>query len=159
MKTYYLPALLFIFYFGNAAALPDCQTSGAFDICYGSFTAEVETEEYSIGDKYIGEFQNDKFDGKGTYTTIEGDIYVGEFKDGEFNGKGTYNYADGDKYVGEFKDSMMQGQGTLTYLDGSKSSGKWKDDKFVPDICEEIGVIPGTRAFRKCVKEIMNAVD
>ena len=45
----------------------------------------------------------------GTYTVANGDKYVGEFKDDKRHGQGTYSYGPnskwaGDKYVGEFKD-------------------------------------------------------
>ena len=42
--------------------------------------------------------------GKGVYTYATGDKYDGEFKDDKMNGKGVYTYANGDKYDGEYKD-------------------------------------------------------
>jgi hypothetical protein len=50
----------------------------------------------------------------GTYTYADGNKYVGEFKDDKRNGQGTYTYANGDKYVGEHKDNKANGQGTYT---------------------------------------------
>ncbi|MDA8818133.1 hypothetical protein N9N27_05025, partial [Planktomarina sp.] len=40
----------------------------------------------------------------GTYTLANGDKYVGEFKDDKRNGQGTYTYASGDNYIGGWKD-------------------------------------------------------
>ena len=43
--------------------------------------------------------------GQGTYTFADGDKYIGEYKDDKMNGQGTYTFADGDKYIGEYKDT------------------------------------------------------
>ena len=37
----------------------------------------------------------------GTYTWANGDKYLGEYKDNKHHGQGTYSWTDGDKYVGE----------------------------------------------------------
>jgi len=81
------------------------------------------------GDKYVGEFKDDKYNGQGTYTSANGDKYVGELKGGKKNGQGTYIFADGEKYVGEWKDGKYNGQGTYTFTSGDKYVGEYKDDK------------------------------
>mgnify|MGYP002819471438 FL=1 len=107
-------------------ALPPCPTSGYFDNCFGPYTD-------ADGNKYVGEWKDDKRHGQGTSTFADGDQYVGEFKDGEVHGHGTYlfgpNAGDfaGDKYVGEFKDGMKHGHGTYTWADGDVYVGEWKD--------------------------------
>jgi len=58
----------------------------------------------SDGDKYVGEFKDDKPNGQGTYTWSDGRKYVGEFKEGKKHGQGTYTNKVGEKYVGEYKD-------------------------------------------------------
>ena len=63
----------------------------------------------------------------GTYTLANGDKYVGEFKDDKRNGQGTYTYASGDNYIGGWKDNRKDGQGTYTYADGTVEQGIWKD--------------------------------
>ncbi|MFM9992812.1 MAG: caspase family protein [Burkholderiaceae bacterium] len=100
--------------------LPACPSSGYFHNCFGTFTQ-------SNGDKYVGEFKDDKFNGQGTYTWINGSKYVGEWKDDQRNGQGTFTFADGAKYVGELKDGNRNGQGTFTFADGSKYVGEFKD--------------------------------
>lgn len=40
--------------------------------------------------------------GKGKLTLPGGDYYLGEFEDNQFNGTGTYVFANGDRYVGTF---------------------------------------------------------
>ena len=49
MKKHYLAALLFLFYVGDAAALPDCPSSPSeiYHNCYGELT-------FDNGNKYIG---------------------------------------------------------------------------------------------------------
>ncbi len=47
------------------------------------------------GDKYVGEFYDDKFHGQGTYTYTNGNKYIGEFMNGSYHGQGTYTYANG----------------------------------------------------------------
>ena len=114
------------FLYAQTKNLPNCPKSGYFHNCFGSIT-------YSVGDKYVGEFQNDKLDGHGTYTfgansQWSGDKYVGEFKVGSFTGQGTYTFAGGEKYIGEHKNGKRDGQGTYTYLNGDKYVGEFKND-------------------------------
>ena len=91
--------------------------------CYGSF-------EFSNGDTYTGEVQNGKSNGQGTYIFKEyGSKHVGEFKDNRPNGKVTSTYLNGDIYVGEQKDGLYHGKGTFTWASGNKYVGGWKDGK------------------------------
>ncbi len=68
--------------------------------------------------------------GQGTYILPDGEKYVGEFKDDKFHGQGTYTWPDGEKYVGEWKDNNRTGQGTLTWPNGEK----YVDEQFKDDI-------------------------
>jgi hypothetical protein len=45
---------------------------------------------------------------QGTYTFPSGEKYVGEFKDDKANGQGTYTYASGTIKEGIFKDDVFQ---------------------------------------------------
>ena len=117
MKKHYLTTLLILFYAGNAAALPDCPSSGYFDNCYGAY-------EWDNGDNYIGEWRDDKV-----------------------NGQGAYYYANGDEYVGEYKDGKKHGQGTYTYADGTAKRGYFSNDELVFDICEGEGLIKASDEF------------
>jgi len=68
----------------------------------------------------------------GTHNRSSGDTYVGEWQNNQGNGRGTFTWADGRKYVGEFKDSKQEGNGILFGANGTViSSGNWKDDKLV----------------------------
>ena len=71
----------------------------------------------------------------GTKTFADGDKYFGEYKDNKMHGQGTYTWTlgefAGDKYVGEFKDGKQHGQGTYTWADGTVDKGIWKNNKLI----------------------------
>ncbi len=134
-----------------ASDLPDCPTSGPFDNCFGSYTfddgdkyvGEFKNDAFNgqgtytfgpntewAGDKYVGEFKNDMTSGQGTYTFANGDKYAGEYKNNKRNGQGTYTHSNGDKYVGEYKNDMMSGQGTYTFANGNKYVGEFDNDSY-----------------------------
>jgi hypothetical protein len=95
------------------------------------------------GDRYEGEWQNDKRNGKGKLFFANGGNFEGIFKDdeiydgilkdknenvfendrknggyflrGKLNGKGKATFANGDEYVGDFRDGVFSGEGKLIY--------------------------------------------
>jgi len=82
------------------------------------------------GDRYSGEWKNNKMNGQGTLIGSEVKIkYVGEWKDNLMNGQGTFTWANGDKYVGEWKEGTRDGQGTFTWANGDKYVGEWRNSK------------------------------
>ena len=84
---------------------------GSFkDTDKGNGRGGIGTMTYADGDKYFGEWKDDKRNGVGTYTSSNGQIYVGEYKDDLRHGQGTYTFVDGAKYVGEFKDAKYEGK-------------------------------------------------
>lgn len=83
----------------------------------------------SNGDRFEGEWKDDRKNGHGTYTTADGARYVGEWKDDRFDGQGTLTDARGNKYVGAWKAGRRNGQGTATFSNGSTYSGPWIDDQ------------------------------
>lgn len=81
---------------------------------------------------YIGDFQNNRREGKGVWIYATGARYTGDFKDGKPSGQGTYSYPNGSKYVGAFRDGKFNGEGVLYAANGSvMSSGYFADDRFV----------------------------
>ena len=50
---------------------------------------------YPSGDKYLGEWLNNKMHGNGIYTYKDGRIYDGEFRDDKKHGKANFIYDDG----------------------------------------------------------------
>ena len=104
-------------------ALPPCVANAdVWDNCVGTHT-------WDNGEKYSGEWKDDKQHGQGTYTYIDGGKYVGEHENGNANGQGTYTFANGDKYVGEVKDGKSHGQGVYTFASGTKYVGEYRDGK------------------------------
>ena len=155
MKTLLTTSLIFVLLSlaSHAYALPDCTDEReVWDGCTGTYT-------FASGNKYVGEWKDDKKHGKGTYTFASGDKYVGEWKDDTMHGKGTYTWADGaiyrgyfidgvragkgaltashgSSYVGEFKDDKRHGKGTLTRANGTVESGIWADGKYLYESVE-----------------------
>ena len=106
-----------------SGALPNC-TPGQYHNCWGSLT-------FQSGAKYVGEFRNKLFHGKGTLTFPSGGKYVGWFKDGKKDGLGTQTWSDGSKHTGEYKNDARNGQGTFIYASGDigEYAGEWRDDE------------------------------
>ena len=112
---------------GVSFALPPCPekrhpTTSPWLNCFGTYT-------FANGNKYVGEFRNDKPNGQGTATYPNGDQYVGEFRNSKKHGQGTFTFVSGNKYVGEYRDDQKHGQGTYTHPDGNKYVGAWRDNK------------------------------
>ena len=108
---------------GVSSALPRCPSdqNQYYGNCFGTYTS-------ANGNKYVGEWKDDKFHGQGTETWPDGGKYVGEFRDDKRNGQGTYTYGPsskwaGDKYVGEYRDDKENGVGTLVGPDGTLLHG------------------------------------
>ena len=149
--------------------MPPCVANAeVWDNCVGTHT-------WDNGDKYVGEWKNNKKHGQGTYTFADGTKYVGEYSDGKRNGQFTVTYSTGVKYVGEFKNDKKHGHGTQYKADGTilkegifkegvfqyaqkkpstKSNSNFKLNKY-KEFCEEIGFKLGTEKFADCVLKIM----
>ena len=105
--------------------LPPCpsDTSVLWTNCVGTFT-------FPNGEKYVGEFRDEKYHGQGTYTFPSGEKYVGEYRDGKHHGQGTHTFPNGQIYVGEHRDGKRSGQGTHTLPNGEKYVGEFKDGNY-----------------------------
>jgi len=105
-------------------ALPNCppDQTERYHNCFGTYT-------WTSGEKYVGEFRDDKTNGQGVRTYPNGNKYVGEEKDGKKDGQGTLTFANGDKYVGEFKDDKRNGQGFYIFKDGRADFCVYVDNK------------------------------
>ena len=111
------------------------------------------THTLADGDKYEGEWQDNRWHGSGTITWKSGGWYTGQFKMGERLGYGTQTFANGIKYEGEWQDGVAHGSGTMTwksgawytgqynmgmrhghgtktFADGGRYEGEWEDDQF-----------------------------
>jgi len=86
----------------------------------------------TTGEVYIGQFDNDEFNGKAEMKYANGNIYDGDFVNGVKQGQGTYNYTNGNYYIGEFKNDVQNGFGKFyNKATNSTKEGIWKDGIFV----------------------------
>lgn len=76
--------------FSQQSRLPACPVDpeAEWHDCQGTFT-------WPDGEKYVGEFRNDKRSGQGTFTWSNGEKYVGAFSDNKRHGRGVRYSADG----------------------------------------------------------------
>jgi hypothetical protein len=111
--------------FAQESSLPACdKRNGYFNNCHASYA-------WADGRKYIGEWKDDKRNGKGTMTWADGDKYYGEFKDGYRHGQGTYTFANGAKYAGEWKDGKRNGTGINTDITGQSVTEVWEMGSYI----------------------------
>ena len=70
-----------------------------FEKIRGIISAVDEKGEllWNDGDRYEGDFKNDKKEGKGIYYWNDGNRYEGDFKNDKKEGKGIYYYNNGNK--------------------------------------------------------------
>lgn len=103
------------------SSFPPCpsDTRVLWHKCFGTFTG-------TDGERYVGEWQDDKFHGQGVYTFPSGERYVGEFRDGRRNGQGTWTHPNGERYVGEYRDGKRDGLGTWTNSSGHRYVGEFR---------------------------------
>ena len=145
----------FLFTSTNAYTLPACpDISEVWNNCYGTYYFSGK----NLGDKYTGEWKNDKRHGQGTYTHANGAKYVGNFKDDKSHGQGTYTYADGAKYVGNFKDEKYHGQGTYIWPEGKRETGFYMNNEYIPDICKNMGLSINSSGYEKCINRLIDEV-
>ena len=74
ISVFFSALIIIILGISNAWALPNCPSSGYFHNCFGTYT-------WANGNKYVGEWQNNKRNGQGTYTWANGDKYYGNQND------------------------------------------------------------------------------
>lgn len=106
------------------SSLPRCPTDAPtrWTNCFASWT-------YYNDIRYIGEWRDSRYHGRGTLSRPDGTKYVGEFQDGKYEGTGSYTSAGGEKYVGEFKAGKRNGEGISYNPDGTiRVAGLWSAD-------------------------------
>lgn len=87
---------------------------------YGVYT-------WDDGDRYEGQWVAGRQEGHGSYIWGNGSSYVGQWKEDRRCGIGKYTWPQGDVYEGEFLDSHRHGLGTYTWPDGRKYTGEWRN--------------------------------
>ena len=83
---------------------------------------------YDHGDKYTGDFIDDKYCGNGTLCGKNGEIYECEFKNGKPDGIGRVTLVNGDVYTGTFVQGEILGQVSIKYKNGDSYDGYYKDN-------------------------------
>ena len=70
------------------------------------------TFTWADGERYEGEWAEDKRSGRGTYTWPDVARYEGEWAEGKYSGRGVFRYADGDSFDGAWRGDCPQSGGT-----------------------------------------------
>ncbi|TCO06973.1 exonuclease domain-containing protein [Natronoflexus pectinivorans] len=96
----------------------------------GEFNGKGALSAPKYGEEYEGEFKDGVYHGKGQLTLSTGAVYRGDFVDNEYHGQGVLSFSDGRRYEGQFVDSEFNGHGTLIFPDGKKYVGEFEDDEF-----------------------------
>ena len=79
---------------------------------------------FEKGNKYKGNFQNDKIANSRVLTFANGDQYKGDFVDNKLEGFGVFVNSEGDCYEGRWMDNQRNGQGKYSYV-----NGEWRDNE------------------------------
>ena len=130
-KLFLCVPLLLLVHVISCFALPSCQGSdpNQWDDCHGSVTKRL------IVSKFI----------EGTYSVPHYTTYIGEWQNGKASGQGSFAYHNGDKYLGEFRNNSFHGRGAKYFADGTTWIGLWRDGEWVegdkygtPEISPEV---------------------
>ena len=89
--------------------------------------------QWANGERYEGEYRDDKKEGMGVYTWPSGARYEGQYLENKRHGKGTYLFASGeragDSYTGEWVANNMDGKGTYSYKNTDVYVGGFLESK------------------------------
>ena len=92
---------------------------------------EFLVKQYPSGEKYEGYVNNKgQKHGKGTYTWLNGDKYVGDWVNDKAKGQGIYYSREGWRYEGQFSNSVFHGLGTYYFENGKSKKGTWKNGEY-----------------------------
>jgi hypothetical protein len=82
---------------------------------------------WANGNRYEGDFLDDKRTGKGNFTWLNGTRYEGDFIEGKLTGKGTMTWPSGNRYEGDFVDGKRTGKGIFVWPNGDRYEGDFVD--------------------------------
>ena len=103
--------------------------NGQFEVRHG----DEGLMQWPDGGVYLGNWKNDRRDGRGTYAWPDGKEYIGDWKEGIIEGAGRVTWPDGREYIGPWRDGRIHGRGSLTwYQNGVPAQvyeGRWAEGK------------------------------
>ena len=67
---------------------------------------------------------------EGSYQYSSGETYSGEWQNNLFHGRGIFLYENGDRYVGNFEKDVPHGEGTYQYKNTCKKEGDIQQNNF-----------------------------
>jgi len=103
---------------------------------------------YDNDDRYEGQFQNGRPNGKGMFLAVtENRRYEGDFRNGFFHGNGTYTFGNGNRYVGQFAGGQPHGRGEYTFLSNGQFSHSYAG-KFYLGIINGNGTVTNANGTR-----------
>jgi len=80
---------------------------------------------WSNGDKYDGEWVQNKKEGHGVFTWENKDCYDGQWVTDKKTGQGRFTWASGDTYTGGWLKNKKNGTGVYTWTNGDTFEGEW----------------------------------
>lgn len=86
--------------------------------------------------RYEGNFENDRFEGRGIKIHGDGSVYEGQFSNGLENGQGTIKFVDGREWAGKFVKGVPHGPGTLTTDTGERRNCAYYKGRRIPQPAE-----------------------
>ena len=86
---------------------------------------------FSDGEKYEGEWENNRMHGQGSYKYPDGTEYVGEWSNDKFHGNGLFKFPSGNEYVGESSNGEWHGKGTWYYPESDDGPPYSEDVEYV----------------------------
>ncbi|XP_064292044.1 alsin isoform X1 [Plodia interpunctella] len=104
-------------------------TSSTATIYTGEWTSGVRQgygvmDDIGKGEKYLGNWSDNKRHGCGLIVTLDGIYYEGLFMQDVLTGHGVMVFEDGTHYEGEFRSAgIFSGKGVLTFSSGDKIEG------------------------------------
>jgi len=79
----------------------------------------------TTGQSYEGEFDCDRFHGKGTLELSDGSRYTGQWRRGQKHGEGEFVAGNGARYLGQWESNRKHGKGCQQYINGDRYEGFW----------------------------------